>query len=93
MWLTRFPKKEKTKLSVCPPYQFGLGWGIQFEEAWQMTFVMKVVIIALLSFAIIFLICWWSIRGDLQGAAGAAALMVAFAALIPSLFAAAAVMG
>ncbi len=35
VWLKRFPKKEKTKLTVCPPYQYGIGWGIEFEEGWH----------------------------------------------------------
>lgn len=35
VWLNRFPKKEKTKLTECPPYQHGLGWGIEFEEGWH----------------------------------------------------------
>ena len=35
VWLNRFPKKEKTRLTKCPPYQYGLGWGIEFEEGWH----------------------------------------------------------
>ena len=86
VWLKRFPKKEKTKLTACPPYQFGLGWGIEFREEWHMNWLMKLTLSALLIAAIVFLVCWWVKRGDLQGASGMAALLVALAALTLSQF-------
>ncbi|KAK3178522.1 hypothetical protein OEA41_000659 [Lepraria neglecta] len=86
VWLKRFPKKEKTKLAVCPPYQYGLGWGIEFEEGWYMNWLVKFAIIAFVITAITFLVCWWNFRGDVQGATGMAALLVSCAVLLISIF-------
>ena len=93
VWLKRFPKKEKTKLTVCPPYQFGLGWGIEFEEAWHISWLMWWAIFLLVLGATVFLTCWWSFRYDVQGASSVAALLVAYATLLLSIFAATAVVG
>lgn len=92
VWLKRFPEKERTKLTVCPPHQFGLGWGIEFEERWQMSWLVKWTTFLLIVGANIFIICWWRVRHDVQGASSMAALLVAYATLIVSSFAAAAVL-
>ena len=41
VWLNRFPKKRNTKLEECPPYQYGLGWGIELEEGWHGTWLLR----------------------------------------------------
>lgn len=64
VWLKRFPKKEKTKLTVCPPYQLDLGWGVQFEEGWHVSWVVKCAAILFVLAATIFMVCWWKLRHD-----------------------------
>ena len=93
VWLKRFPKKEKTKLTVCPPYQVGIGWGIEFVEGWRVTWLINLVIIALALIAIIFLICWWRYRDDLQAASSMAAFFINCATLFMGAFAAAVAVG
>ena len=53
---------------------------------------MKAAICTSSAIAVVFMICWWSIRGDLQGAASTAALLEGFAALVVSVFGAVAVL-
>ena len=88
VWLKRFPKKEKSKLTVCPPYQYGIGWGVEFEEAWNFSWVLKGTLIVCVLAASVFLVCWWSIRGDVQGATGMAALLVSYCVLLITMFSA-----
>ena len=88
VWLKRFPKKERTKLTVCPPYQFGLGWGVELEEGWHLSWLIKAIIVTLVLAATVFLICWWRFRGDVQGATSMAALLVSYGVLVISLFSA-----
>ena len=92
VWLKRFPKKKKTRLTVCPPYQYGLGWGVELEEGWYLGWMGKAVIVTLVVAATTFLICWWKFRDDIQGATGMAALLVAYGALLVALIAAVAVL-
>lgn len=92
VWLKRFPKKEKTKLTICPPYQYGLGWGIEFVEGWYLSWVAKGIIATFLVAATTFLICWWKFQGDLQGATSMAALLVSYGALLVALISAVAVL-
>lgn len=80
VWLKRFPKK-KTKLKSCPIHQYGLGWGIEFEEGWDRVRVMAVAVVWITA-AISFLICWWKVYGDLQGAAGMGSLLLGSPALL-----------
>ena len=87
VWLKRFPKKERTKLTVCPPYQYGLGWGIEFEENWYFSRLARLVVAAFVTSALVFLICWWKLYDDLQAATSMAALLVSCATLIMSTFA------
>lgn len=88
VWLKRFPKKKKSKLTACPPYQYGLGWGIEFDETWNFSLVLKGILFGCVLAATVFLICWWSVRGDVQGATGMAALLVSYCVLLISLFSA-----
>ena len=87
VWLERFPKKEKTRLTVCPPYQYGLGWGIEFEEGFCFSRPLRIVVAALVIGALVFLICWWKLHNDLQAATSMAALLVSCATLVMSTFA------
>ena len=82
VWLKRFPKKEKTKLTACPPLQYGLGWGIEFEEAWHVGWLIKSIICLIVVAATVFLICWWRLRGDIQGAASVSALLISYSVLL-----------
>ena len=88
VWLKRFPKKERSKLTVCPPYQYGIGWGVEFEEAWNLSWVLKGTLVSCVLAATVFLVCWWSVRGDVQGATGMAALLVSYGVLLITLFSA-----
>ena len=87
-WLQRFPKKEKTKLTVCPPYQYGPGWGVELEEGWYMIKLIGLISALFLLAAIIFTICWWVLKDDLQGASGMAAFLVSVATAIIGLLSA-----
>ena len=87
VWLRRLPKKKDTKLTVCPPLQIGIGWGVEIEEGWHMSWLMKMTMFAFLLIALVFLACWWKLRGNLQAATSMAALLVACASLILSAFA------
>lgn len=46
---------------------------------------MKGMIVAFVVAATTFLICWWKFRDDVQGAAGMAALLVSYGALLLTL--------
>ncbi|KAG8525234.1 uncharacterized protein KY384_008878 [Bacidia gigantensis] len=88
VWLRRFPKKEKTKLTTCPPYQYGLGWAVELEEEWNMSWLMKAITIFLMLAATTFLVCWWRYKGDVQGASGMAGLLVSCGTLLMAYFSA-----
>lgn len=78
---------------MCPPYQFGLGWGIEFEEGWCMDSVIRWIATIFVAAATVFLVCWWRMRHDVQGASGIAAVLVSYATLIITMFTAVAVTG
>lgn len=84
-WLKRFPKKERTKLSACPLYKYGIGWGIELEEELYLNWVVIGVLVSFLLAALIFGICWWKFKGDLQAASSMASLMMAFDVVLVSL--------
>jgi hypothetical protein len=86
VWLKRFPKKEKTKLTACPPYKYGIGWGIEFQECWYINWVLKTGVVACVLAATIFLICWWKFRDDIQSASNVAALLLAYNSLLLTVY-------
>ena len=92
VWLKRFPKKI-TKLTTCPPYQYGLGWGVELEERWHLNRLLGLIIVVFVASSVMFTVCWWSFRGDIQGATSMAALLVGFATFVISVVAAAAMIG
>ena len=62
--------------------------GSRFEEALNLGWVLKGTLIVCVLAATVFLVCWWSVHGDVQGATGMAALLVSFGVLLITLFSA-----
>lgn len=50
--------------------------------------LLKVVIILFVLAATVFLICWWKLKGDVQGATGMASALISYATLLLAAFAA-----
>lgn len=71
-----------------PPYQYGLGWAVEFEDVWHSSRILKATLLGYVLAATVFLVCYWSVRGDVQGATGIAALLVSCCVLLFALFSA-----
>lgn len=82
VYLQRFPKKEKTELTICPPFGYGQGWAIEPIEAEYTGWLFKGIISALfLGSAIALLFIWREIHKNISDAASAIGIFLSFASL------------
>ena len=78
--LEQLPKKMDCKLDEAngPPPE---GWGLYLQEDVDISTIIGVAFIVLFLASLLFLILWTVLRGDIQGASGVSAYIVAVASM------------
>jgi hypothetical protein len=61
------------------------GWGLYYEENWNIGLIIAVLVGTTIIASLIFGICWTLMRSDIQGAWGLSSYMVTTCALIVAL--------
>ena len=79
------PKRRLGRLEVdYPKEQFTEGWGLYFEEGWEIHDIFALTIIAVLP-SLIFLILWSVYKLDVSAASGVASYIVSVIVLFSGL--------
>ena len=79
--LPLFPKKVLERLDVCPNRGMSEGWGIHFVEDWNWERIWVIGFALFGMGGVLFLILWWALEHDVQGASSMATYITSFMAL------------
>jgi hypothetical protein len=82
--LNQLPKRNCGKLQATGQVSAN-GWGLYYEENWNIGFIIVVIVGITISASLLFGICWTIAKNDIQGAWGVSSYMVTTCALIVAL--------
>jgi hypothetical protein len=73
--LNRVPKRTQGELQggTGVPTE---GWGLYFQEGWDVDMMLGIIIVMILMGSLIFGICWTVLESDIQGAFGVSGYMI-----------------
>jgi len=73
--LNRIPRRVAGELSGAGD-QAAPGWGLYFQEGWDFYVFTSIICFLFLLGSLVFAVCWWVLKRDIQGAFGVSAYMV-----------------
>lgn len=82
--LNQLPKRNCGKIQATGQVS-AKGWGLYYEEDWNIGFIIVAIVTITILTSFIFGICWTIVRTDIQGAWGVSSYMITTCALIVAL--------
>jgi hypothetical protein len=82
--LNQLPKRNCGKLQATGQVP-AEGWGLYYEESWNIGLVIIIIAGITISASLLFGICWTLMKTDIQGAWGVSSYMVTTCALVVAL--------
>jgi hypothetical protein len=78
------PKLKGAALAVDPKKELAEGWGLYFEEGWDINDIMTVFGLVFIA-SLVFLVCWSKYTSDVSAASGVSSYMITVAGIAISL--------